>query len=652
MALDLDNSYKDVKDKISSAKAYTDLKSQYDTLKKSAGDSFDESKDLAEQKINDLKANAKKYQKELKNQFEQLIDIKKVLAGKGGSTTKYLKRILMRTLRKVEPKIANILMAECLSVVGCDQQQAYSAGNAGQVLYIRVDSIDLGKLLKKDYKESPGKALYEKQSLSATQSYPYPMNKQLYQRIQSNDPYSNDNGGSLYMGRSGQPLFDIEYTEVNDLGETGSFYKVTLQQRVTLTRLNNVSEFIQDYYKTIKVVDFNSTLSWILECMLGCISIQGNIGLKQVEDVSKVMAIIQRILGICFDNRKTIDVSGIAKLSEIDDTDNSFYELNSMDLRKIDERVSNIKNGVVKFVTCNDVALPIDTNTIFEALDNITFIEDEDKQIDAADKLTDDIANNPDWNGFAIDGSLKAELDLNFLKNMIMGLALSLFSPKILLPLAIMLKALGKSILETIKSFSDFIKKFATFFKNVVSKIAAIFIKELFKEIKKDIRNLIQSILVDLAKEKAAKQISVILKLIQLLITIGQFIKDWRECKSVVDEILWLLKIATSAWGTGRNPISSAKNNLPLPLLFAAQLLDGYSETRSFINTIQELQKVGIPTGPMPDGSPNLTVLSIYSSIKGQGAEMTNAKVQVAIPPLTMTPAGFTIPSQGFGLSI
>ena len=61
---------------------------------------------------------------------------------------------------------------------------------------------------------------------------------------------------------------------------------------------------------------------------------------------------------------------------------------------------------------------------------------------------------------------------------------------------------------------------------------------------------------------------------------------------------------------------------------------------------------MGIPTGPMPDGSPNLTVLSIYSSIKGQGAEMTNAKVQVAIPPLTMTPAGFTIPSQGFGLSI
>ena len=64
-----------------------------------------------------------------------------------------------------------------------------------------------------------------------------------------------------------------------------------------------------------------------------------------------------------------------------------------------------------------------------------------------------------------------------------------------------------------------------------------------------------------------------------------------------------------------------------------------------------EMQKIGIPTGPMPDGSPNLTVLSVYSSIKGQSSEMLNSKIQVAIPPLTMTPAGFTVPAAGFGVS-
>ncbi len=37
MAIDLDNGYKEIKDKISSAKAYGDLKSQYDDLKKEPG---------------------------------------------------------------------------------------------------------------------------------------------------------------------------------------------------------------------------------------------------------------------------------------------------------------------------------------------------------------------------------------------------------------------------------------------------------------------------------------------------------------------------------------------------------------------------------------------------------------------------------------
>ena len=54
----------------------------------------------------------------------------------------------------------------------------------------------------------------------------------------------------------------------------------------------------------------------------------------------------------------------------------------------------------------------------------------------------------------------------------------------------------------------------------------------------------------------------------------------------------------------------------------------------------------------MPDGSPNLTILAMYSSIKAYNDEMSNTKVQVAVPPLTMTPAGFTIPANAFGVLI
>ena len=329
----------------------------------------------------------------------------------------------------------------------------------------------------------------------------------------------------------------------------------------------------------------------------------------------------------------------MSKLSENDDVDNSFFELTNVDLRKIEERVGNIRKGVTKFETCGDVELPVNAQQLTDLVNDILFIEDENEEINAADRLTDNISSNEDWKGLGLEGNIDLQLNLDFVKNLTMGLAFSIISPKILLPLAIMLKAIGKSVMETINSFMDFVRQFKSFFKNVISKIAAIFIKTLFNEIKRDIRNLIQNVIKDLVKESVNKYVIMILKLIQLLITIGQFIKDWRECKSVVDEILWLLKIAATGWG-----------ELPLPLLFGSQLLDGFSETRAFIGAISELQKIGIPTGPMPDGGPNLAVLSMFSTMKAQAQEFAeNSKVQVAIPPLTMTPAGLTIPSAGSG---
>jgi len=635
--------YKEAQAKVKGTQTYNDTKQKYDKLAKRAGDSFQNtqkglqsSQENAKQKLDDLKKNVKKYQKQAKNQIDELLDLSKITGGQGSNSMRYIKNMLIKVLRKIEPKMSQILLEESLTIVGCDQQQSFDE----QVLYIKVKSVDLGNLLKKDPTTKQGKALYEKGPIQI-QSYPFSMNRELYQRIQSSNSYKSDNGVT-YKGRSGQPLFDIQYTETNEFGETGSFYKITLPKRVTLGRLNNVSEFIVDYYKTIKVVDFNTTLAWILESLLGMISISGDIGIGQVNEHSKMMAIIQRILGICFDKRKTIDVSGISKLSDGDNIDESFFELTNVELRQINERNDNIKKGVVKFTTCGDVELPVNSDDLLDFIDEINLIKDEDGQIKAADNLTNKIANNPDWNGIGLEGNIQADIDLNFVLNIVKGLAFSLLSPKVLLPLAIMLKALGKLAMDLITSFGDFMKKFRKFFINVVSKIAGIFVKELFKLIKQDIRNLIQSVIRDLAKEQSNKYVVIILKLVQLLITIANFIKDWRECKSVVDEILWLLKIATTGWG-----------KLPLPLVFACELLDGFSETRAFIGTITELQKIGIPTGDMPDGSPNLTIMAMFSQIKGMSNELSeNSKVQVAIPPLTMTPAGLTIPASSFGKSL
>jgi hypothetical protein len=80
--------------------------------------------------------------------------------------------------------------------------------------------------------------------------------------------------------------------------------------------------------------------------------------------------------------------------------------------------------------------------------------------------------------------------------------------------------------------------------------------------------------------------------------------------------------------------------------------LDGYSETRAFIGAIEELQRLGIPTGDLPDGSPNLGILSILGQMKAMANENSeNGKTQIFIPPLAITPAGVTTPATGFGKS-
>jgi hypothetical protein len=631
-SLDLSYDYKKVKDKLSSTKTYTDLKSQYDTAKKAAGDSLEQVSDSVKSQIDSVKDEVKRYQKEIKSQFEELLDISKVTGGKGSDSIQYVKKLLIKTVKNIQPQIQEILLEESINAVGCDQQQTYDS----QVIFIRIKACDLGGLLKKDPSSNSGKVLYEKDQNINTQSVPYSMNRQLYTRIQNIDvPYSIDYG-NVYNGSSGQGLMDIEYVEIG--GE--SLFKITLPNR--LNNVNRVGEFLVDYYKTIKPFEFTNVMANITNSLSGAISIDANIGLVESEDATKFELLIQRVLGLCFDNVSEIDVSGISKVGELDSVDDSFFEFNEIDLRNIDQKITNIKNGVIEYLDCTTQKLPIDAQSILSALNELNFIEGSDQE-DAADRLTSDLAQNPQWNGLAFTGNIKAALDLNFVKLIVNGIIFSLLTPKVILPILTMLKALQQAAIDEITGFVEFMKVFRKFVTNLISKIGAIFVKELFALIKRDILNLLQTVIQDLAKEQKNKKIIMILKLIQLLLIVAQFISDWRKCKSVVDEILMLLKVALTGFG----------GSIPIPLLFASQLLDGFSATRAFIGTIEELQKLGIPTGPMPDGSPNLHVLSVLSQLKAMSdEEAENGKVQIAVPPLAITPAGLTIPSSAFGKKI
>ena len=82
---------------------------------------------------------------------------------------------------------------------------------------------------------------------------------------------------------------------------------------------------------------------------------------------------------------------------------------------------------------------------------------------------------------------------------------------------------------------------------------------------------------------------------------------------------------------------------LPRILLVCSMIKrQGLSAIRSTSNIVKDLNKLGIPTGPMPDGSPNLTVAFAFASTKEYfRALKKDASVQVGVQPGSMMITGF-----------
>jgi hypothetical protein len=632
---DINDGFKSISDKVTTNKKYKKIKDDVDNLKKKAGSSFEKASDKTSTTLSEASNLKKKYQKNLKTQLDNLLELKFLSTGSGNNTKQYLKKSFVKAIKELQPKIIELLNQEVIKTIGCSQDQTY----INQTLYIRVKAIDLQNLLREDPASDIGKVLYEKEDVQFF-NYPFAMNKELYNRIQNiNQPFSIAAGQS-YKGKSGQELFDITYVESYVDTTTlqtiqGSFFKIDLKNRVSV---NKITEFLKDYYSTITFIEYKNFFANLMNQLSGAISIQKGDGKLDLGDFQKVLLILQRILGLCFDKTKEIDVSGTAKLSESDSIDESFFEFTEIDLRIIDQTISDIKLGVVEFEECDTVKLPVNSEDILTAINNLNFDgDDNNNAIDQSSNITDVLTENPGW------FPLKINIDLSFLREFPKAVVMTLLSPKVLLPLFIAIKALGENVDNQINSFMDFVKQFKSFIINLTSKISALFIEILVDIIKKDIKNLIRSIISDITNEKLRLRLEVIRSLTEVLLAVLNLVKDFRECKSVIDELLGLLKLANKGFG----------NNIPYPLLLSSELLDGYSSTRAFLNVIGEFEKLGLPTGPMPDGSPNLMLASIKAMMDGMDKEEAqNGKYAIAVKPLAVLPIGITQGQTVYGKKI
>ena len=395
--LDVNDGFKSVGDKISTTKKYKKIKEDSDTLKKKKGDTFEKKSSDLKKQLSEVNKESKKFLKEQKSQIDNLLDLKFLSTGSGSSTKKYLKKTFVKSIEELKPKILDLLIQEFISAIGCSQDQEFT----NQTLYIRVKPLDLQNILKEDPQGEVGKLLYEQTDIQYG-NFPFSMNRELYSRIQNiNQPFSIPAGGSPYKGKSNQDLFDITYVEsyvdpISSQTIQGNFYKIDLKNRVN--NVNKISEFIKDYFASISIVDLKNLFSNLMNQLSGAISIKKGEGKLDLGDLQKILLILQRVLGLCVDKTEEIDVSGTAKVSDSDTLDDSFFEFTEVDLRIIDQKISDIKLGVVEFEECDTVKLPVNTDDILSALNNLNFIDNSNNNnnIDDAADLTDVLTNNPE----------------------------------------------------------------------------------------------------------------------------------------------------------------------------------------------------------------------------------------------------------------
>jgi hypothetical protein len=548
---DLNQSFDSAKSQINSIKTYKEISAGEKQLKRSAGNSFAQSTASLNTSLDKISNQQKRYLRDQPTSFNQLLELINITNGSGLSSLVYLKRKLLEVVVKIEPQIQQIIGDAAIKALGCSQEQTFNGYDklnlqvnplttlpAGEGIYVPVQSIDLGSLLKTPVDSKLGKISYEKPEPNVTSGVfrpysgplPYPMNKELNLRMEDsnlNRSYYQEYG-KYYQGTSGLDLFDFAYSPTNQYGVNQDCYRVALINKPanSLTTagvtegepVNKVGEFLKDYYSTIKLIDSVDVAESLVNIISGAISINSNLSAQEISQGTKFSLIIQRILGLCFDSRREIDVSGISKVAELDGVDDSFFELTEVDLRTIDIRISNIQNGVMEFEDCENVKLPVDYETLIDELGRFRDVSDTlnlDGQVNAMSSILDTIYQNPDWQAFLpTNFNLEVAVNKEILNQIPLAVASSILSPKVLLPIFTLLQVVegdaknnynqnitsANNIVQSgntslggvnniVNNSTDFLVAFRSFNIEVISKIGAIFLKTLYDILKRDFKS-------------------------------------------------------------------------------------------------------------------------------------------------------------------
>lgn len=701
---DLRSGYESINSQISALQSYKAVSDAQNQNTRNLGNSDAQYQGVFATQLNQISTQQKRFERNTPTSYNELLKLIQKTKGSGTETSKELRKILINAAIKLEPEVNQIVAQQAIKVLGCSQQQTYegiseneltlngvnslSALPASKGIYIKITDIDFFKALTVDPQSIIGRIYYEREDIGALQSYRnyygtsgFPMNYELWERSQQPQKTYKDEYEVFYNGGSSKDrLFDFTFTKTDGFGNSGDFVRLFFIDR-TGTPVDpgtdklaysgqTIPKSLGDYYRSINIFSPKTLLANILNVAVGALS--SGLSITQIQEQTKFSIILNRILGRCESGENEIDVSGVAKVSELDVVDDDFFEFNQIDENFIQETVNRVQGRYVTYEECGEVRFPIDVNSILNEVDRFGRIADSltiEQQVEEIEKILDSIPNTWEQSGTTQSIGFSKDAFLSSIINQIpLALTSSIFTPKVLLPLFAFYQYLqneilgfanqqivsGNTVINVVNSnissantlnqqanlqvsnATQFAKKFRKFLFGVVGAIAGRFIEILFQILKRELLNLIKTALEDIYRTSN----NIYALKVRTLIAAGEFLVDafvtiqnYRECKSLVTQIQKILKLISRSI-PGRPKISQG-------LIGLANYLPGTSPERAVINAIQISQEFGLPTGALSDGQPNKMILYQLATQRAtKKEEAENGVVDIGIDPIQTTAQG------------
>tara|TARA_R110000824_G_scaffold56198_1_gene154036 strand:- start:2967 stop:5102 length:2136 start_codon:yes stop_codon:yes gene_type:complete len=555
-----------------------------------------------------------------------------------------LNKIIRESIIATIPKIDDILFEEIIAAFNCDLSMLVPVDGDGLngPIVLNISQVDQLKQLFNDPASDVGKFMYEQFPLSGSLYPPgpvsYPVNRFLRDitfnggvSVVAGGPGVPGNKQTIY-GRSGRALFDIE--ALNNQFTIWPYYKDEPgnAQYVSAPALVNATqgpivgatkftfvELLKDYFGNVRLIEIQNFLGALMEILTGFMSVRNkNFSIEDMLGLQKLMASVNKMLESCDGMDMHTSTDAVNALSELHD-DDSFFEFTAEESRNIDIEVQKKSQNVISLLSCGVVDIPVDNEILDEGVDSILASFNQDEQMKEFDLVLQKFAaTSAKKYGFEIDlGSISLPAEIDFKENLIKKLPQILLycvlNPKAVLPIVLTAKLLNQN-----GAIPSGIDMFAKIFKRVIIRVVKAFLAEVAKRILALVKEILLRYIRDLIKRKLdemnKKKVRMIAKLIEILFPLIIALQEAKTCKEIYNILLAALAANMPDIPFGVPPF----------LVSAAKLRPGTSALGTFEKLIDKLQDHGIPIGDMPDGSPNLFMLSQFSLIQAQEDEKTD----------------------------